>query len=602
MYRRDGLISLIPPTILNEKYRIVRTAGFDKNGITYLAVDEVSGVNYIVFEFAPAGILERCADGRLAAVRDLEEKYDDLKRQFMAEVITAASVVEPEITEGIVRVIDYFEGNNTGYVVMDMLTDMTLGEWARNRSASSNEAELIIALNSAARSIAELNKRGYFPTTIQPDSFLKEGQIYRFLCWGNIGILFSAESKHYDTEGFTAPEDRGISCEGSSQGCVYSLAAVLYYCLSGLCQPVPVTKSTNHTGKTSDSVTKLVINKALRLLPTRRYVSIPHFWFNLRTAIFQGQAEDYDDGADDTAQIKTVKLTNETSYDEIGNATDQDWQTDVTESEMSEVYDDGWLEDSQGESGDVGGRHSGEEPGEGPGKKPGEKDPNKKWRILAVAGGSILLFLLILIIVWRLLGKETDDPTSNVTESHTQSYDSAEDSIEGSIENSIEDSTDETGENISGTFYIVSMENEAVCLQTTETAINGSTLILAETDTDYPVSNALFDIMMVTSEEKSGYVFRCHSDQSDNWLTGEDYVLSVMDQSRENGAVLCQREYRIVEDQFWNIIETGDGCFYIENIYGTCIDASDFESAGVCLREYEGSPSQKWKLVKMPEE
>ena len=127
-------------------------------------------------------------------------------------------------------------------------------------------------------------------------------------------------------------------------------------------------------------------------------------------------------------------------------------------------------------------------------------------------------------------------------------------------------------------------------------------MILAETDTDYPVSNALFDIMMVTSEEKSGYVFRCHSDQSDNWLTGEDYVLSVMDQSRENGAVLCQREYRIVEDQFWNIIETGDGCFYIENIYGTCIDASDFESAGVCLREYEGSPSQKWKLVKMPEE
>jgi hypothetical protein len=63
-------------------------------------------------------------------------------------------------------------------------------------------------------------------------------------------------------------------------------------------------------------------------------------------AIFQGQAEDYDDGADDTAQIKTAKLSKETSDDVIGNAKDQDWQVNVTESEMSEVDDNGWREAS----------------------------------------------------------------------------------------------------------------------------------------------------------------------------------------------------------------------------------------------------------------
>lgn len=586
MYRRDGLISLFPQTILKEQYRIARIAGFDKNGITYLTVDKGSGNNCIVFEFAPAGILERSPNGSVAAVRNMEEIYDDLKRQFMAEVAAIISIKELEVIEGIIRAKDYFEENNTVYVVMDMPTEMTLGEWARNKSASSNEADLFKALNYAARSIAELNKRGYFPTTIQPDSFLKVGQTYRFLCWGNIGILFSAESKHYDTEGFTAPEDRGISCEGSFQGCVYSLAAVFYYCLSGLRLPVPVTKSTNHTGKTSDSVTKLVINKALRLLPTRRYVSIPHFWLNLRMAIFQGQAEDYDDGADDTAQIKTAKLSKETSDDVIGNAKDQDWQVNVTESEMSEVDDNGWREASSDESRDVDDGSGEEEPGGG--------GTNKKWRILAVAGGSILLFLLIFIIIWRLLGRETDDPASNVTESHTQSYDSAEDSIE--------DSTDETGENISGTFYIVSMENEALCLQAMETAVNSSKLMLAETDMDHPMGNALFDIMMVTAGEQNGYVFKCHSQHADSKLTSEDYVLSVKDQARENGAALCQREYRLGEDQFWNIIEAGDDSYYIENIYGTCIDASGFESAGVRLRKYNGSSSQKWKLVKMLEE
>ncbi len=533
MVYRNGQGILMPQTLLKNSYLIIRMVGYDDRGVTYLGVDNATWREYIIYEFAPWEISNRCADGSIDVNQDSYELYVYMKKCFMDEVVTVASIDDTTVTDGIVGIVDYFEANNTAYVVMEKPTEMTLGERVRNMSNIIEPAEIVNNLNNVARAIASLNTRGFFPTTIHPDAILKGIEGCRLLCWGNLRVLnYSSENEEMIAMSFKAPENRKDMAVGTPEGCVYSLAAVLYYCMSGLCNPEPVSESKKKSyismRGTVNSVTNLVVKKALRQNPEKRYKDIASFWINLSSAIYQGTAEDYDDEEPDNWKrgfIGFKKKHNLQSHSE--------------------------------------------------GKK------GNRIRCIAAAG-VLILFIVSGLSVVRWLSESSNNKagSDNLTESSQ---------VQAAGQN-----------DISGTFLLISAEDEALALCTTETAVNHSKLTLTQANIDIPEQGMLYDIFKVTEGDKSGYVLRCHNEDSEDRLTSADYVLSVKDKSREDGAALCQREYRIGEDQFWNIVDCSDGkLFYIESIYGTAIDGADYELAGVRLRHYKGNISQQWKLIKI---
>ena len=232
----ENLHCLRKGTRLIGHYTIEGVLGQGGFGITYLGIDELHEKKVAIKEFFPQGIVTRNIEYQdTVTVTFVGEKdnYEKGKERFFKEARTMAKFSKDE---GIVKALDFFEINNTAYIVMEYLEGVTLKQYLRENQRIAPE-DLIELLVPLIESLDEIHSQGMIHRDISPDNImvLPDGRI-KLMDFGaardytefgekSLSIVLKpgyAPPEQYQTHGIQGPWTD-----------IYALCATMYKCITG---------------------------------------------------------------------------------------------------------------------------------------------------------------------------------------------------------------------------------------------------------------------------------------------------------------------------------------------------------------------------------
>lgn len=228
---------LLPGTILNGKYTVGYALGEGGFGVTYIGLDNSLQIKVAIKEFFPKGIVGRnsaiTSDVSCLNAGESDKLFDTEK----AKVINEARILAKFSKErGIVNVREYFEANNTAYIVMEYLEGETLEEYlAHSGPISADEAYTL--LHPVMKVLGQLHTEGVVHRDISPDNLMFDGEQIKLLDFGAAREVLYSTSKSFSVilkHGY-APEEqyRRKGYQGAWTD-VYSLCATMYYCITNV--------------------------------------------------------------------------------------------------------------------------------------------------------------------------------------------------------------------------------------------------------------------------------------------------------------------------------------------------------------------------------
>ena len=232
----ENLHCLRKGTRLIGRYTIEGVLGQGGFGITYLGIDELHEKKVAIKEFFPQGIVTRnieYQDTVTVTFVGEKENYEKGKERFLKEARTMAKFSKDE---GIVKALDFFEINNTAYIVMEYLEGVTLKQYLRENQRIAPE-DLIELLVPLIESLDEIHSQGMIHRDISPDNImvLPDGRI-KLMDFGaardytefgekSLSIVLKpgyAPPEQYQTHGIQGPWTD-----------IYALCATMYKCITG---------------------------------------------------------------------------------------------------------------------------------------------------------------------------------------------------------------------------------------------------------------------------------------------------------------------------------------------------------------------------------
>ena len=319
-------LSLRPGSILNGRYIVGRVLGQGGFGITYAAWDDRNAERVAVKEFFPHEIANR-AEGSFPVQPYTDERreyFEQGRSNFLAEAKTLA---EFRGNKNIVQVYSYFEENNTAYFVMEYVDGESLKSYARRhggRISMEKACELLMPVMSALDSV---HAKGIVHRDIAPDNILiGRDETAKLIDFGAARYSTGEKTKSLDIirkEGFSPKEQYLRRGRQGPFTDVYSLAATIYYAITGKVPPdavsrmdedellEPSTLKVKMPGKTEE-----VLLKALEVNAADRYQSMAAFQKALQAELPGKQPEEPEAQKNPGVPEETKK----TNTDKIGRA------------------------------------------------------------------------------------------------------------------------------------------------------------------------------------------------------------------------------------------------------------------------------------------
>lgn len=222
-------------TVLNDRYVIERVLGNGGFGITYLGHDEKLDMRVAVKEYFPNGLSTRNTQVTPQIIPNQADEtlYEQGKSRFLKEARILAKLSDEE---GIVGVHDFFEENNTCYIVMEYIQGISLSEYLRQNGPVSVE-KMLELLTPVMHSLTNVHKAGLVHRDISPGNIMitEKGQV-KLLDFGAARDI-SKETDETATvitkKGFAPFEQYSRKGELGPWTDVYGLAATMYYCITG---------------------------------------------------------------------------------------------------------------------------------------------------------------------------------------------------------------------------------------------------------------------------------------------------------------------------------------------------------------------------------
>lgn len=240
----SNIQGLKPGSMLrHETYRIERMLGQGGFGITYLATDLNLERLVAIKEFFPKDYCDREATTSHVTLgtQGASEFVNRLKAKFLKEARNIAKFDHP----GIIKIHAAFEENNTAYYVMDYIEGESLSEMVK-RQGPLPEEKAVEYIEKVGEALEYIHAHKINHLDIKPANIMVRRSD------DNPILIDFGLSKQYDSSGLqTSTTPTGISHgyapmeqyndggvkEFSPQTDLYSLAATLYYMLSGVTPP-----------------------------------------------------------------------------------------------------------------------------------------------------------------------------------------------------------------------------------------------------------------------------------------------------------------------------------------------------------------------------
>ena len=228
---------LIPGTLIRNRYVLGKVLGEGGFGITYVGRDAVLDLKVAVKGFYMTGYVNRnntfspmveVSVGRHA------EQFLKNKEKFLKEARVLAKFANEK---GIVGIRDFFEDNNTAYIVMDFLTGETLKSHLKEVGKLSWQ-ETIKLMTPVINSLAQVHKQNIIHRDISPDNIMLTDK-------GEVSLLdFGAAREVSDTDikslsvilkpGFAPEEQYRSKGQQGPWTDIYALCATIYSCITGV--------------------------------------------------------------------------------------------------------------------------------------------------------------------------------------------------------------------------------------------------------------------------------------------------------------------------------------------------------------------------------
>ena len=224
-------------TLLRDRYLVGAALGEGGFGITYIGRDVTLDIRVAIKEYYPNGFTNRNNTVSLVVTApvtaDRKEFFEKGRASFLKE---ARALGKFSQEPGIVNVRDFFEENNTVYIVMEYLNGITLKEHLK-QSGPIRYSELLPMMLPLMRSLQKVHGAGLIHRDISPDNIMMVGDSLKLLDFGAARSVSAEGNRSLSVmlkPGY-APEEqyRSRGRQGPWTD-VYALCATVYKCLTGV--------------------------------------------------------------------------------------------------------------------------------------------------------------------------------------------------------------------------------------------------------------------------------------------------------------------------------------------------------------------------------
>ena len=257
----------------------------------------------------------------VVTVTSIEEKnnYDKGKKRFLDEAQVMARFNK---NEGIVKILDFFEANNTAYIVMEYLEGITLKQYLGKYGVLQfrNLIEMMLPLLEA---LIEIHSQGLIHRDISPDNIMVQHN-------GKLKLMDFGAARDYTESGnksltvilkpgYAPPEQYQTHGVQGPWTDIYALCATIYKCLTGITPPDAIARVMDDKFKEPDQLDgklspdiKKILWKGMNIFPEERYQDIVEFGEDVCDALFIPE------------ENKKLDLDNEKNIDEDLDSPDKD--------------------------------------------------------------------------------------------------------------------------------------------------------------------------------------------------------------------------------------------------------------------------------------
>lgn len=222
-------------TLLKERYRIGDVLGQGGFGITYSGYDERLKIRIAIKEYYPVGYASRTTEiSNAVTIVDKDQKkfIQNGMERFLSE---AKSLAKFQQYSGIVSVRDFFEENETAYIVMELLEGVDLKYMIKRKLFTADE--IFSMLEPVFDALIRVHAEGIIHRDISPDNiFILNNGSAKLMDFGaaretnledqrSISIVLKngyAPEEQYRAKGIQGPWTD-----------IYALCATIYKCITG---------------------------------------------------------------------------------------------------------------------------------------------------------------------------------------------------------------------------------------------------------------------------------------------------------------------------------------------------------------------------------
>lgn len=228
---RDAL----PPGTRLREFELLEVLGRGGFGVTYRGWDPNLGISMAIKEYMPFEFAGREPNGDVCPkTHQTEEWYTWGLERFLDEAKMLARFNHPSI----VRVLQYFEGHGTAYIVMEYLEGQTLyGLYDEQKTL--NEDRLRALLAPILAGLEQVHDAGYLHRDIKPGNIvLRDRDTPVLIDFGAAQALTVEHSRtvaSFETPGFSPIEQYSATAQNYGPWTdLYAVGAVLYRGMTGI--------------------------------------------------------------------------------------------------------------------------------------------------------------------------------------------------------------------------------------------------------------------------------------------------------------------------------------------------------------------------------
>ena len=228
---------LLPGTMLLGRYTVGKAIGHGGFGITYIAWDNKIQKTVAVKEYFPNAFSAR-GEGETKVFCYNNDAETFLKQGIQKMLNEARSISDFSDNENIVDIYDYFEENNTAYIVMEHLEGRDLKQLLVENGGRLSPERAVEIINYVINALEDLHAQNLIHRDVSPDNiFICTNGRVKLLDFGSARLAVEDSSKSLSVtikRGYAPREQYASRSKQGTWTDVYAVCATLYKMITGV--------------------------------------------------------------------------------------------------------------------------------------------------------------------------------------------------------------------------------------------------------------------------------------------------------------------------------------------------------------------------------